>query len=81
MLLGQNLIYYDKDPQGHKIQLETQKILKAVEGVLDGKVSHKYSENFIERMARVCFLRPNTQFIATYLLRDSTETQPFVGGP
>lgn len=63
----QNLVYYDKDPQGYKIQLETQQILKAVEGVLDGKISHKYSENFIERMARVRFLRPDTQLLSLKL--------------
>ncbi len=49
----QNLIYYDKDMKGGKITLNN--LQASIEGILSGKVSYKYSENILERMARVRF--------------------------
>lgn len=46
-------MYYNTDAKGHSIPFEAEGIVKAVQEVQAGKVSHKYSENFVERFARV----------------------------
>ncbi|KAH8115753.1 thioredoxin-domain-containing protein [Phellopilus nigrolimitatus] len=48
----QNLVYYDSDPKGNKIVLDTSSILDTVKGALTGQISFKYSENLVERIAR-----------------------------
>lgn len=51
----QNLIYYDNDVHGYKIGVTKDSILESVDGILQGKVKAKHSENIIERFTRVCF--------------------------
>jgi len=46
------LRYYDNDVDGNKISLSSQSLFSAVEGVFNGTIRHKYSENIFERSAR-----------------------------
>lgn len=52
----QRLVYWDVDQFGSKIALSAKSIFSAVTGALNGTISYKHSENFVERMARVCHL-------------------------
>ena len=46
-------MYYNTDAKGHAIPLEAEGIARVVQEIVAGKVSHKYSENIVERFARV----------------------------
>ncbi|KAF9782145.1 thioredoxin-domain-containing protein [Thelephora terrestris] len=47
-----NLVYYDVEPQGSKIQLTHQSIMSTLESIAKGKAKAKHSENFFERTVR-----------------------------
>ena len=49
----QRLAYYDTDQSAHSIQLTSTSIFSAIEGVSNGHIRPKHSENVLERFARV----------------------------
>jgi thioredoxin domain-containing protein 5 len=52
--LPQRLVYYDLDPTGRLIQPTFTSISSTIDAISTGKVHPKHSENYIERIARVC---------------------------
>lgn len=58
--ITQNLVYYDVETHGSKIQLTYSSIASTLESIAKGTVKAKHSENFLERTVRVrtfAFLR------------------------
>jgi hypothetical protein len=53
----QNLVYYDVEPYGSKIQLTYSSIVSTLESIVKGTVNAKHSENFFERTIRVSTFR------------------------
>ncbi len=52
----QKLVYYDTDGSGLPIKfMSSSSLFTSVEDAASGKSSYKNSENFVERLARVCF--------------------------
>lgn len=49
----QNLVYYDTEPYGSKIQLTHSSIISTLESIAKGTIKAKNSENFFERTVRV----------------------------
>jgi thioredoxin domain-containing protein 5 len=49
----QKLVYWDNDKTGGKIKVTATSIFSAIEGVTDGSIPTKHSENLLERMIRV----------------------------
>jgi len=47
-----NLVYYDVEPYGSKIQLTYSSITSTLESIVKGTVKAKHSENFFERTVR-----------------------------
>ncbi|KAK7030758.1 protein disulfide isomerase [Favolaschia claudopus] len=62
----QVLKYYDAEPSGVPIKLTSPSIFAALEGIADGKVKPKESENLIERMAR--YLNNKMTAVETYVM-------------
>ena len=53
----QRLTYYDTDRTGGPINImSSSSLFSAVEDASSGKLRRKHSENYVERLARVCFL-------------------------
>jgi len=51
----QRLIYYDQDPSDSRIKFTSSaSLFSAAEAAAAGNLGYKHSENFVERMARVC---------------------------
>ena len=50
----QRLIYYDTDPLGEKVTLTTSSLFATIHGAARGTLKYRNSENFVERVARVC---------------------------
>lgn len=49
------MIYYDQDSSDSRIRLTSPaSLFSAVEAAAGGSLNYKHSENFVERMARVC---------------------------
>ncbi|EGO04191.1 hypothetical protein SERLA73DRAFT_173630 [Serpula lacrymans var. lacrymans S7.3] len=48
----QSLLYYDQDPSGQPIKLTSTSIFSAIDGINQGSVNAKHSENMIERFIR-----------------------------
>ncbi|KDQ65138.1 hypothetical protein JAAARDRAFT_43901 [Jaapia argillacea MUCL 33604] len=48
----QKLLYWDVDQSGQKIQLTSDSVFSAIDGIRTRKISGRHSENFVERLAR-----------------------------
>ena len=49
----QRLVYYDIDPFGEPVKLTASSLFPTINGAARGTLSHKNSENSVERLARV----------------------------
>ncbi|KAI0029678.1 thioredoxin-domain-containing protein [Vararia minispora EC-137] len=47
-----DLLYYDTTPDGKRLELTPESIFPSLEAAQSGKLRAKYSENFVERVAR-----------------------------
>jgi len=56
LIFSQKLVYYDTDRSGIPIKfMSSSSLFTSVEDAASGKSPYKNSENFVERLARVCF--------------------------
>jgi len=52
----QRLQYYDRDQAGQAIKLTSLSVFAVLDGIDKGSILSKSSENFAERISRVCLI-------------------------
>jgi thioredoxin domain-containing protein 5 len=55
-ILHQRLQYYDRDQAGQTIKLTSLSVFATLDGIDKGSIPSKSSENFAERISRVCLI-------------------------
>jgi hypothetical protein len=63
----QRLHYYDRDQAGQTIKLTSLSVFATLDGIDKGSIPSKSSENFAERISRVCLILPFYSGRLTYL--------------
>jgi len=65
-------LYYDKDHQGEAIKLTSPSIFSAVDGIIQGSITPKHSENFAERLSR--FLNAKLTSLEIFVVKKPLQT-------